>query len=381
MGVGRSFWHKMKLALTILKFLVVALVAVGVILVASASGTRAETLYGKAEYFAVRQLVWVGIAGMAWLVMSRIDYRIWLKHRGFLIFCCTIVVILLALVVCPGIRHQVNGSYRWLRLGPLNVQPSEFAKLFAVIALSVWLEKIGTGVYDFWKGVVIPGVGLGLVAGLLFLEPDYGSIMVIGVTSILIMIVTGVRWRYIVPMGALAAMVVLAVVLKDPNRARRLAEFMEQEPPYQVQQSLNAFKMGGLWGVGYTNSIQKHKYLPEAHTDFIFAIGGEELGFFFSIAIVMAYAAFLVCGFYISVGAADRLGRIMAFGMTFLITFQALWNIAMVTKTTITKGLALPFISYGGTNLVVALVAVAVLINIGQVALEDSVVKNAMVKV
>ena len=369
----------MRVTLGVLSATVLLLLGVGLVLVATSSGILAQTKYNDPHFFLTRQLIWFAFAVVIGLVASWFDYRWWNENRYLTIAFCLFVLLCLVLVVCPGIRHEINGSYRWIRLGQINVQPSELAKIMTVIVMSVWLNRIGYRVRLFWKGTALPALGLILIAGLLYLEPDYGSIMVMGLTGGLLMFIAGTRLTYLVPAGAAGVVGVGALAIMDPNRWHRFLEFLN-DTPYQVEQSLLAFKFGGLFGVGLNQSIQKQKYLPEAHTDFIFAIGGEEFGFFFSILVLAAYVVILICGVLISINAEDRLGMLLAFGMTFLLVFQAAWNIAMVTDCTITKGLALPFISYGGTSLITALAAAGTLVNVGRASMHTQVVKNAPVQ-
>ncbi|MDR2849891.1 MAG: putative lipid II flippase FtsW [Verrucomicrobiota bacterium] len=375
----------MRKTLVVLSVTVFLLLGIGVVLVATAGGVRAQSLYNDPHHFLVRQLIWCAAALAVWFAASRFDYHWWTETRHLTFGLCVAVLLALALVVCPGIRHEVKGSFRWLSLGPLSVQPSEVAKVLTVIAMSVWLSRIGYRIRLFWKGAVFPALGLGAVAGLLVLEPDYGATMVVCLTGGMLMFVAGTRLAYLAAGGALGLAGVGALVLMNSNRWHRITEFLN-DTPYQVQQSLLAFQSGGWGGVGFNNSLQKWHYLPEAHTDFIYAIGGEEFGFVFSILVLAAYVVILVCGLLISMNATDRLGRLLAIGMTFLLVFQAAWNIAVVTGCTVTKGLALPFISYGGTNLVTALAAVGTLLNVGRhigvydEAMHTQVVKNAAVK-
>jgi len=205
------------------------------------------------------------------------------------------------------------------------------------------------------------------------------------------MFVVGTRVLYLLLFGAGGASVVGMVLLTNANRMERIKAWLHGEDSvssaaYQLKQAILAFENGGPWGVGFNQSIQKYNYLPEAHTDFIFAIGGEEFGFIFSIGVLLLYALILVCGVLISMRAPDRLGRLLAFGMMLLLVFQAAFNIGVVTGCLPTKGLALPFISYGGTNLVTALFAVGTLINVGRHVdvfderMHTQVVKNAAMR-
>ena len=356
----------MRPTLTVLVTTIALLLGVGVILVATAGGVRAANLFGNPHHFLIRQLIWLAIAVGIGCAASWFDYHWWRDHKSLTIALFALVVLALFLVICPGIRHKINGSYRWLSLGPLSVQPGEFAKIATVIAMSVWLSRIGWRVRLFMKGTLFPILGLGVLLGLLYLEPDYGTMMIVGVIGGALMFVAGTRLVYLIPFGLLgSALLCIKLIFFSKNRSGRIGEWLEGTS-HQVNQSLLAFQNGGLWGVGFTQSTQKHAYLPEAHTDFIFSIGGEEFGFLFSVGVVAAFMVILWCGIRISMRAPDSLGRLLAFGMTFLLVFQGAWNIAVVTGVVPTKGLALPFLSYGGTSLVTAMLAIGTLINIGR---------------
>ena len=399
----------MRKTLTTLALTVVMLLGLGIVLLATASAVRAQGLYADPHFFVKRQLLWLGFSAVAVFTVSRFDYHWWKETPLFTVGFFLIVLIALLLVMCPGIRFKVNGSYRWLNLGPLRIQPSEVAKVMCVVAMGVWMDRIGWRVHQFWKGAVFPAVGLGLIAGLLVLEPDFGSTMVVCVAGGVMMFVAGTRILYLLLLGGVGLAGVGAMLLTNANRMRRIvawlpdwlrqlvetwlpslpshAEEVTSSANYQLEQAILAFKNGGPWGVGFNQSIQKYNYLPEAHTDFIFAIGGEEFGFIFSIGVVLAYAVILVCGILITMRAPDRLGRMLAFGMTLLLVFQAVFNIGVVTGCLPTKGLALPFISYGGTNLITALFAVGTLMNVGKHVdvfderMHTQVVRNAVKEV
>ena len=361
----------MRKTLTTLFLTVVSLLGLGIVLLASASAVRAQGLYADPHYFVKRQLIWLALSLAVVFALSRFDYHWWKKTPVLPIGFYVLVVVALVLVFCPGIGGKVKGSYRWIHIGPLRMQPSEFAKILTVIAMGVWMDHLGWRVRQFWQGAAFPAIGLGLVAGLLLMETDFGATFVVAVVGGVMMYVTGSRFWYLLGIGAGGATVVGALVATNANRMERIRAWLQgadsdSAAAYHLQQALLAFKNGGPWGVGFNQSIQKYNYLPEAHTDFIFAIGGEELGLTFSIAVLLAFSVLLVCGVLISMHAPDRLGRLLAFGMTLLLVFQAALNIGVVTGFLPTKGLALPFISYGGTNLITALFAVGTLMNIGR---------------
>ena len=378
----------MKKTLTTLALTVVVLLGMGIVLLATASTVRAQGLYADPHYFFKRQLMWLGLSVAVAFFACRFDYHYWRKYPLLSIILVAAVVVGLLLVFCPGIGGRVKGSCRWINLGFSRIQPSEFAKIATVVGMAVWMDRIGWRVRQFWKGAALPALGVGLFAGLLVLEPDFGSTMVVCVVGGVMMFVVGTRIPYLLMFGGAGVVGVGAMVLSNANRMRRILAWLPDwlkdwiesflhlatdtkivdpgsSAGYQLEQAILAFKNGGPWGVGFNQSIQKYNYLPEAHTDFIFAIGGEEFGFVFSICVVLAYAILLVCGVLISMRAPDRLGRMLAFGMTLLLVFQAAFNIGVVTGFLPTKGLALPFISYGGTNLLTALFAVGTLVNVG----------------
>lgn len=385
----------MKKTLAWLSMTVVLLLGLGIVLLATASTVRAQIEYhGDPLGYFKRQLMWLAIAFVAGLAATKFDYHRWQKFPYMTIAFYAGVFILLAAVICPGLRREINGSYRWLILGPLRLQPSELGKLATVIVMSVWMDRIGWRVEQFKKGALIPAVGLAAYLGLVLAETDFGATVVMAVVGGALMFVAGVRWRYLIGMGLFGVLGVGAMVVRNANRMARIKGWFGHMFPdvewfqvsagvnidpavlehaaqkakaaaYQLDQALIAFKNSGFWGVGLNQSVQKFEYLPESHTDFIFAIGGEEMGFIFSVGVVLLFLSLLICGMVISFKAPDRLGRLMAFGMTLLLIFQVFFNIGVVTGVFPTKGIALPFMSYGGSNMLTALIAVGTLFNIG----------------
>ncbi len=250
-----------------------------------------------------------------------------------------------------------------------------------MISVAVFLDWAGWRIEKFWKGAIPAVLIIGVLLGLAVKEPDFGATMVIGLAGGVLCLIGGMRLLHMLIMAVLVIVPVGTMLALNPNRMRRLGawlpepvlSFLGLPPPtgddpaaYQLNQALVAISHGGPFGVGYTKSMQKQFYLPEAHTDFIFAIGAEELGLVFSLLILAVFTALFICGIRIALRAPDRLGRLLAFGMTFLVFFQVLFNIGVVTGCLPTKGLALPFISYGGTNLMTSLIAVGMLFNIGR---------------
>ncbi|MDD5706253.1 MAG: putative peptidoglycan glycosyltransferase FtsW [Kiritimatiellae bacterium] len=355
----------MRRTVTALLCALVLLLAFGVVLLYSASCVQGR----NPNFYLERQAIWL-VAGLALgCLAAYVDYRVWRNTAGLTVVAVLILLGLLAVFAFD----KTNGSYRWVRFGQLGLQPSEFAKLGAIVFLAAWFDRIGPRVHSFWRGAAVPGLVLAVVVGLLLLEPDFGAALVTGVVGIAILLAAGTRWPYLIAggFGGLAAFT--ALLWFDPVRRPRLYAFFDMlmgretvaEEAHQLTQSIQAFMAGGPWGVGLNKSIQKYHYLPEAHTDFIFAIAGEEFGLVATLGVVLLFTAILVLGVMIALRAEDRFGRLMALGLTVLLIFAEGFNIGVVTGRLPTKGLALPFISYGGSSMIASLMAVGLLINIG----------------
>ncbi len=369
----------MRWTLTVLGVSVLVLLGLGFTLLASAGEETGRALYHSAYYFFTHQAVWLGVAMAFLLVAAFFDYHNWRRYP-YLTVCVYVVIV--GLMAAVLLAPETKGSHRWLRLvGSVRLQPSELGKIFVVISTAVFLDWAGWRIEKFWKGSVPAVMIVGVLMGLAVVEPDFGATMVIGLAGGTLCLIGGMRILHIVLMGGGALVAVGTLLAFNPNRMRRLAAWLPEPiltwlglpPPtgddpaaYQLSQALVAISHGGLFGVGYTKSMQKKFYLPEAHTDFIFAIGAEELGLVFSLLLLTVFTVFFICGIRIAQRAPDRLGRLLAFGMTFLVFFQVLFNIGVVTGCLPTKGLALPFISYGGTNLMTSMIAVGILFNIGR---------------
>ncbi len=368
-----------KSALIAFALVVAALVALGLIVLFSASEANGIRLHKDAYFFLKRQFVFLGAGVFIAICAALIDYRRWRDIPGIAWVMYAVVFVLLLLVLPQFGGREINGSYRWIALGPVNLQPSELAKLVVVIVLAVWMDRCGWRVELFVKGLVIPCVIIGAYAGLVIIEPDFGSVMVLCAAGGLVMFVAGVRMRHIIPAGVAGAVATGVVLCFNANRMRRLLAFLNSAQDgaekvstatmdaaaYQAHMALVAIKNGGLWGVGLGESIQKQYYLPECHTDFIFAVGAEELGLFFSIGVIVLFLAFFLLAVYIARRASDRFGRFLVIGMAFIVFFQAMFNLGVVCEALPTKGMALPFFSYGGTNLLCAFFAVGTILSVG----------------
>ncbi|HVV01797.1 MAG TPA: putative peptidoglycan glycosyltransferase FtsW, partial [Verrucomicrobiae bacterium] len=249
----------------------------------------------------------------------------------------------------------------------------EFAKL-ALIILLAWYAEFYQRKMPTWKrGVIVPGILIGLVLGLIFVEPDRGTTILLGAVSAIMLVIAGVRWKYIVPPGVMAVLALAWSIFHDPMRTRRIFSWLYLEESksgvgYQAYQAMLALGAGGWTGLGLGNGRQKLGFVPEHHTDFILSIIGEELGLAATLLVVVAFVAILICGIYIAFRARDTFGLLLGSGITFMIGLQAFINIGVVTSTLPNKGLPLPFISYGGSNLLMMLVAVGLLLNIARQA-------------
>ncbi len=348
-----------------------ALVAFGLVLVYSASVAQK----GGVMPFIKMQAV-AAVAGIiAAYVLSRIDYRVWQRPASI------VLIILFCVATCSLVFlfPKVNGSRRWIRLAGISIQPSEFARIGMAIVMAAWYGKVGFKSRTFIKGFLLPCVLLGIMAAPVALSPDVGATAVILATCGAIFVAARVKWRYLI-LAALACLVLGgAFVMSSPNRRSRIISYYEsmkgiesqEDTAYHRNQSIEAFVRGGPMGSGIGRSIQKHKYLPEANTDFIFSIAGEEFGLVATVAVVIAFGVILFCGTYVAYHAHDRFGRLMALGLTVMLTFEAGFNIGMVTGCLPTKGLALPFISYGGTSMFASLVAAGLIISVGSTSANE----------
>ena len=349
---------------TILLFIgvVLILVTVGVVMLASASSAK----YDDASYFVKRQLIWLVLSFCVAAVAAQFDYRL---YRKLALPFAAVSVLLLVLVRIPGIGTMINGSWRWLRIGPLTVQPSELSKLAIIMLFSWWLARNQRRIDELKRGILVPFGLLACFAVPIIVEPDFGTTMLVSSVAVFMMFLSGATIAPLLVVGVCGLLGGMILIFQNPERMSRILAFLdpqkyEQDKAWQLINSLRAFAGGDLQGVGFGNSMQKYHYLPEAHTDFIFPIIGEELGLIATLIVVLMYAALFLLGVKIALKARDDFGRFMAFGITFMITMQALINFAVVTGCVPTKGLALPFISYGGSSLVVSGLMVGIMVNV-----------------
>jgi cell division protein FtsW len=353
-------------AAILLLVVMLILLTVGIVMLFSTSAAYAREHYGDQHYLLKRQLVWLLVGAVACVATASVPYPKW---RGVCTALLVASAVMLALVLIPHVGLKVNGARRWLGLGPVRFQPSEFAKLALVVWLAHWLAKEKRRIDRFGRGFAVPMGVVGCLLMLVLAEPDFGSTALLASVSIAMMFIAGVRLRFLVPTVLTGAGGFIGLMVHNPERSRRLLAFLDLEKykqgaGYQVWQAILAFGSGGFNGLGLGNSRQKMFYLPEAHTDFIFPIVGEELGLVGTVGILLAFALLIGCAVIISLRASDLYGQYLGFGIALLIAMQALINIGVVTAWLPTKGLPLPFISFGGSNLVLNMAAVGVLLNI-----------------
>jgi len=348
--------------------IVLALLGLGIVMVYSASAILAMDRFRDPYFFLKKQGFWsiLGL-GVLWGVMS-VDYRRW---RPYLFPLLVVAAGLLVLVLVPPFGQSINGTRRWIRWGPLSFQPTELAKIALVLYLADFLARRQAQIGRFGRGVLPPLLVTGGIAGLVLLQPDLGSAVALASVVFCLLFVAGARPGHMALIGAAAVPVVALAVTGASYRLRRVFAFLDpwadpRGAGFQIIQSYLALGGGGLLGRGLGESKQKLFYLPEPHTDFIFAIVGEELGFVGAVLTVGLFGLLLWRGIRIGLRVADPFAALTAFGITALLTLQALVNLGVVVGLLPTKGLPLPFVSSGGSSLLVAMAAVGLLLNISQ---------------
>lgn len=350
----------------VLAAVVVALIGFGVVMVYSASAIEATVRYRDAQFFLKRQAVYAAVSVIAMFIMSRFDYRR-LKVLTYPVL-FTVAGMLLATVV--GLGHKAGNAYRWIAIGPVHVQPAEVAKLGIVLWLAYSLSKKAERIKSFSVGFLPHLLVVGVFMLLCLKQPDFGSAVVLLFLTFTLLFVAGARVPYIAAFSMLLALAAAALVRFSGYRYARYLAWIDMESnradlAYQPFQSVMSFGSGGLTGLGLGRGLQV-LYLPEAHTDFISAIVGEELGFLGVLGLCGAYLVIVSRGVKIALEAADDYGSFMAFGISTLFGVQAMINLAVAMAILPTKGLTLPFISYGGSSLLVNAAAVGILLSISR---------------
>jgi len=341
---------------------------IGVVMVLSASSILSLTTHGSAWYFFERQLVWtvIGIVGFA--VTLRIDYRRWRDWVRPMLF---VTATLLVMVLVPHVGIYVSGSRRWLGIGAWRFQPTELAKFTLVLFAADLLTRREHELFDWRRSIrplVVVVAGLG---GLVFLEPDLDSTILLGVIAVAVLVAAGVRIRHLATIGLGGMSVATILALSAPYRRARLLTFLHPTVDagnggYQIVQSLIALGSGGIGGVGLGAGRSKWLFLPNAHTDFIFAVIGEELGLVGTLTVLALFGAFAVLGIRTALRAPDRFGMLVAAGITMWVVAQAAVNIGGVVGLLPVSGVPLPFVSFGGSALVFTMIAAGVLANVAR---------------
>jgi cell division protein FtsW len=349
----------------ILFIAVLGMLVIGIVMLFSTSAFARDS-HGDVYFFIKRQGVWLAIGLTLCAAAAMLDYHIW-QRTWWLWF----VLALFTLVLCfvPHLGMRINGSRRWVGLGPVTFQPSEIAKIAAVFFLAYWFARHEKASNSIWRGFVLP---LAIIAPLLILvlsEVDLGTTVLLGATGFVVMFIAGSNPILLGLVSVIGLSGILLVATQMSERMGRLSAFLDpqrfkEDAGLQQMQALIAWGSGGMEGLGLGNGRQKMLYLPYAHTDFIFPMIGEELGLRISLLVVFLFVVIIVCGMMIALHAKDRFGLLLAAGIVALLGLQAAVNIGVTTSLLPNKGLPLPFISYGGSNLVACLFGIGLLLNV-----------------
>ncbi len=347
---------------------VVILAALGVVMVYAASAYTAMDRYQDPIYFLKKELLFFGLGLGGMTVMANINY----SHLQWFVYPLLMLsLILMILVLVPGFGVEAGGARRWLRVGGLTFQPSELTKIGLIVYLAHSLKKKADRLKDFVYGFIPYIVILGVFFMLMMLQPDLGTAVGLAVVAMLMLFMAGSPLHYLVSVLLVSLPVLYVLIMSEEYRRQRITAFLDpwsdaSGSGFQIIQSFLAMGSGGLTGVGLGEGRQELLFLPEPHTDFIFAVIGEQLGFIGAVLVVGAFVLFLIRGMLISVRSVDPFGRYLALGLTVMVSIQALMNFGVVVGLLPTKGLPLPLISYGGSSLVMTLLSVGILLNISK---------------
>lgn len=352
----------------ILALSVILLSLFGLIMIYSASSIWAEYKFSDSFHYLKYQLLFFIVGLVLMFIVSKIDYRLYYKKANTILICC---FILLILVLIPGIGSVRNGSRSWFGIASFGIQPSEAAKLGLIIFTSKYLSKSNKFLKSYKEGV-FPILGITfLFFGLIMLEPDLGTgvILVVAITALLF--ISGVNMKFFYGLGLLGVIGLVALIVIAPYRMDRITAFINpwkdaSGTGFQIIQSLYAIGPGGLLGTGFLNSIQKHFYLPEPQTDFIFSIIAEEFGVVGAFIVVGFFSLILYRGIKIALNSKDLFAKYLSLGIIFQLIFQALMNLMVVIGLIPVTGVTLPFLSYGGSSLLVSMVSIGILLNISR---------------
>jgi cell division protein FtsW len=347
----------------VVAYLVVAslcLTTIGLVMLFSAGAVRG------AQDLLTKQSIWLCLSLGAGALIAYIDLEFLRRYTPLLFGLCMLGLIL---TLIPGVGVKVNGAQRWIGIGPLRIQPSEFAKIGLVLLFAHYFSLNQRKIKTFAHGFAIPSIFIGISAGLILLQPDFGTAFLCGAVGATLMFQAGASLRWLLPVASLAVVGFSVLVYFDPVRIRRVTSFLDVEAnandsAYQLWQGMLAFGVGGIQGVGLGMGRQQMHFLPEAHTDFIFPVIGEELGLWFTLCIVATFLALFAAVCWKLRQARNMYEYLLAMGALLFISLQAIINMGVVTGSMPTKGMSLPFISYGGSNLLVTFVMIGLIINV-----------------
>ena len=347
---------------------VICLMALGIVLVYSASIVSAEQNFGDAQFYLKRQSAYALIALTVMGIFMNVHYAIWERLAKFVMVGGLLALIF---VLLPGVASSVKGAVRWISLGPIRVQPSEIVKVSWIIFLARFISLRGQDIQSFREGWIQPLCVLTVMSALLMSQPDFGSTLICAGMMILMLWVGGARWTHLLGLIGCGIGFIVVAIISEPYRMKRVMAFLDPSKDqlsvsYHIRQALISFGSGDWQGLGLGQSRQKLFYLPEAHTDFVFSILGEEMGLLGVILVVSLYAIFVWRGLRLTQRTMNTFGGMLAFGLTAEIGFQAVTNMAVTMALLPTKGLTLPFVSFGGSSLVTLGLAGGILLNISK---------------
>lgn len=349
-------------------FTAIILILFGLIMIYSASSIWAMYKFSDSFKYVKQQGLFILVGIILVLIISKIDYRIYYKNATKIFFSC---IVLLILVLIPGIGSVRNGSRSWFGIGSFGIQPSEFAKVGLIILTSKYLSKSNKFVKDIKRGVIPILSVLFLVFGLIMLQPDFGTGMIIVVSILAMLFIAGVNMKFFIGLGLIGVIGIIILIVIAPYRMDRITSFIDpwSDPlgtGFQIIQSLYAIGPGGLLGMGFLKSRQKQFYLPEPQTDFIFSIISEEFGVLGVVIISSLFILLLLFGIKIALNTKDNFAKLLSFGLIFQMLIQAVMNLMVVIGLIPVTGVTLPFLSYGGSSLLVSMVAIGIIMNISK---------------
>ena len=349
-------------------FTAIILILFGLIMIYSASSIWAMYKFSDSFKYVKQQGLFILVGVILVFVIRKIDYRIYYKNATKIFLAC---IIFLVLVLIPGIGSIRNGSRSWFGIGSFGIQPSEFAKVGLIILTSKYLSKSNKFVKDIKRGVIPILSVLFLVFGLIMLQPDFGTGMIIVVSILAMLFIAGVNMKFFIGLGLIGVIGIIILIVIAPYRMDRITSFIDpwSDPlgtGFQIIQSLYAIGPGGLLGMGFLKSRQKQFYLPEPQTDFIFSIISEEFGILGVVIISSLFILLLLFGIKIALNTKDNFAKLLSFGLIFQMLIQAVMNLMVVIGLIPVTGVTLPFLSYGGSSLLVSMVAIGIIMNISK---------------